>query len=442
VRRSQKVIIIGAGITGFTAAYQLVRKGFQVTVVEASAHSGGLAGVFQVNGRPVDKYYHFICRGDQDLIDFTRELGLLDKLAWREAGTAYFVNGRIYDFNTPLELLLFRPIPLISRLRFGLHVFACQHMTSWKSLDQIPAKKWLINAIGLKAYNAIWDPLLRIKFGASHEQISAAWIWHRIHRVARSRQSILGSNSYGFFEEGCFTLLDGILAWLEASGSFELQLGAPVSRIVVEDSSVQGVVAGPENQFLPADVVISTAAVPAFLELVPTLGHYSQQLASLRYLGVICFVCALDKPFTGNFWLNVNDPALPLNGIIETTNLNSRPDLRGTHLLYIPFYLDHSDPRWSFSDDEIRNDCFSALQTIHPGFDLSWVQNSWVFRDTYAQAVGHVGFADALPSHVTPVTGLYLTDSSQYYPEDRTLSASVRLARTVADLVTRHLLGE
>jgi len=65
-----------------------------------------------------------------------------------------------------------------------------------------------------------------------------------------------------------------------------------------------------------------------------------------------------------------------------------------------------------------------------------------VFRDTHAQAVGHVGFGDSLPSHETPVKGLYLTDSSQYYPEDRTMSASVRLGRTVASLVALHLAGE
>jgi protoporphyrinogen oxidase len=73
-----------------------------------------------------------------------------------------------------MELLLFRPMPFISRLRLGLHVLSCQRMTSWQSLDKKPAKKWLIDAIGGKAYNAVWDPLLRIKFGASHEEISAA----------------------------------------------------------------------------------------------------------------------------------------------------------------------------------------------------------------------------------------------------------------------------
>lgn len=440
--RSQRVVIIGAGITGLTAAYWLVRRGFRVTVVEAGEGSGGLAGVFRIDGRPVDKYYHFICRGDQDLIDFSKEVGVFDKLAWREARTAYFVNGRTYDFNTPVELLLFGPIPFTSRLRFGLHVLWCQHLTSWRSLDRKPAKKWLIDTIGLKAYNAIWDPLLRIKFGASHEEISAAWIWHRIHRVATSRQSILGLNSYGFFKEGCFTLLDGLLASLEASGLFELRLESPVSQIAVEASGVQGVVSGRDDRFFPADAVVSTAAVPAFLQLVPSLGTYSEQLAAIEYLGVVCFVCELDRPFTGSFWLNVNDRALPINGIIETTNLNPRPDLRGAHLLYIPFYLHHSDLRWSFSDEQTYEECISALQTIHPGFDRSWVRNWWVFRDTHAQAVGHVGFGDSLPSHETPVKGLYLTDSSQYYPEDRTMSASVRLGRTVASLVALHLAGE
>jgi phytoene dehydrogenase-like protein len=38
------IIIIGAGITGLTAAYHLVKRGFRVKIIEASRHVGGLAG--------------------------------------------------------------------------------------------------------------------------------------------------------------------------------------------------------------------------------------------------------------------------------------------------------------------------------------------------------------------------------------------------------------
>jgi protoporphyrinogen oxidase len=81
-------------------------------------------------------------------------------------------------------------------------------------LDQIPAKPWLTESIGERAYHVIWHPLLKVKFGDCHDQISAAWIWHRIWRVATSRRSMLEREVFGCLEHGAATLVDPLVAWL------------------------------------------------------------------------------------------------------------------------------------------------------------------------------------------------------------------------------------
>ena len=78
-----RVIIIGAGITGLTAAVRLVSKGCSVTVVDSSSSVGGLAGSIMLDSTPVDRYYHFICREDNDLVKFINELGLKDKIQFQ-----------------------------------------------------------------------------------------------------------------------------------------------------------------------------------------------------------------------------------------------------------------------------------------------------------------------------------------------------------------------
>jgi protoporphyrinogen oxidase len=431
---SKKVIIIGAGITGLTAALRVIDQGYKVTVVEASEEVGGLAGSVILDGVPVEKYYHFICREDTDLIKFIGELDLADKLNWREAGTSAFINGKIYPFNSPLDLIKFDPIPLSERLRFGTNVVTSQFRKSWLGLDKAAAKSWLIRRVGMSAYMAIWDPLLRIKFGEFHEQISAAWIWHRIHRVSRSRSRLFRPNSYGFLEQGCHTLMKRMLEKLSGSESFSLIPNRRVSKILIEQDKTRGVQLQ-NGETIQADLIISTCAIPNFLTLIDSLGAYGAKLASIKYLNVACVLFELDRPFSNSFWLNVNDPRVSFNGIVETTNLNPRPDLKAKSLLYIPYYMSSDNPRWEWMDEAFFDDYIGALMLINTKFNENWITGRHVFRDVNAQAVCLVGFSEIIPPMRTPIHGLYITDSAQYYPEDRTLSASVRLGSSVAKLL-------
>jgi protoporphyrinogen oxidase len=437
VEARKTAIVIGAGVTSLVAAYELTKRGFQVTVIESSDRPGGLAGSFFLEQTPAEKYYHFICRGDDALVDLIHELGIESQLHWRPASTSFFIQGRMFRFNTPIDLLKFSPVPFSQRLRFGANVFISQHRKHWRGLDKVSAKEWLVDHVGPEAYAAIWDPLLRIKFGPFQDEISAAWIWHRIHRVSRSRDGLFGANWYGYLETGCFTLVESLKSRLEASDSFQLLTDCPVTRIVVNNSKVDGVTLASSDKFMEADFVVSTVALPILQELISFRGEYGEQLRQIEYLNIVCMLMQLERPLSDQFWTNVNDPRIAFNGIIELTNLNPRADLNG-HLVYIPFYIHENDPRWSFGDEQLYEEYSEALRLIYPHFNDNLVKHWLVSRDRYAQAICRVNFLKIMPGHETPVKNLFVTDSSQYYPEDRTISASVRLGRHVALLIDEN----
>ncbi|MCE1255395.1 MAG: hypothetical protein LWX83_17840, partial [Anaerolineae bacterium] len=56
----------------------------------------------------------------------------------------------------------------------------------------------------------------------------------------------------------------------------------------------------------------------------------------------------------------------------------------------------------------------------------------YVFRAPYAQAICTRGFSKLIPSTRSPLAGLYISDSTQFYPEDRTLSAAIHFGRLAA----------
>jgi protoporphyrinogen oxidase len=112
--------------------------------------------------------------------------------------------------------------------------------------------------------------------------------------------------------------------------------------------------------------------------------------------------------------------------------LNRELRRRGLHIAYVPFYLPTSHPRYSAPDEEVYREIVGMLPLVNPEFDESWVKEHFVFHAPYAQAVCTTGFAELIPEHRSPIRGLYVSDSAQFYPEDRTLSKAIEEGRRAA----------
>ena len=438
--QDKHVVILGAGLAGLAAAYDLVRAGLKVTVLEAAPFSGGLASSLRIEGQSVERFYHFVCRADEDLIHFIDELGLKASLHWRQTRTSFFHDGRHYSFGTPFDLLFFSPVPWVQRLRFGVHIVSSRYRSAWRSLDQIPAKPWLVASIGQRAYEVIWHPLLRVKFGDYYDRISAAWVWHRIWRVASSRRRLWERETFGYLERGSATLTEHLAGWMDAQPGARLLSSVPARAVEVKGERVASVVT--ETGTFECDALLSTLALPILDRLIPGASHpYFARIRQIQYIGVVCALLSLTRPFSRSFWLNINDPNVRFNGVIETTNLNHNLKQAGLNLLYVPIYLPTSEPFYSLSDQDLLDEYLPMLRRVNPDFSSKWIKEMHVSRTPYAQAICTTGFADLVPDVRTPLAGLYLTDSTQFYPEDRTISAAIRQGRKAASAILEDFAG-
>ncbi|MFQ5988153.1 MAG: FAD-dependent oxidoreductase, partial [Dehalococcoidia bacterium] len=66
--------IIGGGIAGLSAAYELGKKRHKVALFEKEAHLGGQAATFEVAGERLERFYHHIFTSDVDIIRLIDEL--------------------------------------------------------------------------------------------------------------------------------------------------------------------------------------------------------------------------------------------------------------------------------------------------------------------------------------------------------------------------------
>lgn len=423
---SRHVAVIGAGVAGLTAAYRLSQAGCAVSLYEQLDQIGGLARSIHCGTAPLERYYHFICGGDEDLKRLVEELDLGPRLHWLPAHTSYYVSGALYPFTTPWDILRFSPLSVPSRLRFGLHSAHARRFTDWGRIEHRTAEEWLVSGMGREAYETVWLPLLRMKFGAEAGRVSAPWIWHRIHRVATSRKSLLRPEELGYLEGGSRTLFTRLVERIEDAGG-AVHLSQPVRSLWAEGGRLKGVVT--DEGEVEADAVISTVPLPILALLLPPEAEaYRRSLEEVQFLGVVCLLLRLERHLTGSFWVNVNDPRAPFNGVVEYSNLNPWRETGGSEVAYIPLYMRTEDPRFLKRDSELAEEMMAGLEALFPPFDRSQVIQWLVTRDSYAQALCPPRFGERVPALASPLPGLYLTDSTQLYPADRHLSGMIGLA--------------
>jgi len=424
-----RLIVIGAGAMGLAAAYHALKRGHQVTVLEAAPEAGGMAAHFDLGGLSIERYYHFVCKADQSTFDLLGELGLGDQMRWVPTSMGYFYEGKLSEWGDPISLLKFPKLSLIDKLRYGAMMFFSTKRSDWRSLENISAKDWITRWCGTAVYAKMWDPLFRLKFFEYADNISAAWIWTRFKRVGTSRKSLL-QEELGYIDGGSETLVNALVRAIEAKGGV-LRLGTPATRVETRSGRVTGVTAN--GEFFPADAVISTMPIPYVTRIVPDLPAQERaRYDAIANIGVICVVFRLKRSVTPHFWVNISDPRFEIPGIVEFSNL--RPT--GDSVVYIPYYMPVTHPKFTRDDEFFRAEGFRYLSLINPALREQDVTAVYVGRLKHAQPVCPPGFAAMLPPVETSIRGLQIADTCFYYPEDRGISESVRFGKLMAERVS------
>ncbi len=424
----QRIAVLGAGPMGLAVAYQLVLDGHQPIIFEADDRIGGMTAAFDFNGLTIERYYHFHCISDHDYLKMLDELGLADKMHWVETKMGYWYKGMLQPWGNPIALLKFKGLSLVAKFRYGIHAFLCTRRNDWKPLDSIEATGWIKRWVGNEAYEVLWRRLFDYKFYDFTNNLSAAWIWSRIRRIGRSRYNLF-REKLGYLEGGSETLLQAMRVKIEKSGG-EIHLKSPVSEVVIKAGKVQGVKIGEQMQEF--DKVICTVPLPYVPRLIPDLpSDILQRFRSVNNIAVVCVIVKLRKALTEYFWLNTNDPEMDIPGLVEYTNL--RP--LDHHIVYVPFYMPGEHPKFAEPDQAFLDKVRRYMKKINPDLvdeDFIAMRAS---RYRHAQPICEPCFLDKLPPVALPVDGLWLADTSYYYPEDRGISESIGFGRNIAKIV-------
>jgi protoporphyrinogen oxidase len=364
-------------------------------------------------------------REDHPTFELLKDLGIADKLHWRSTSMGFFYAGRLNPWGDPVSLLSLPRTSLLTKLRYGSFVFACTHRKSSPALDKKSAKEWIVRWCEESGYKQFWRSLLEYKFYEDADKISAAWIATRIRRVGLSRKNIM-QEEMGYLDGGSETLVRALVEKIESGGG-RFHFNSPVTRVSVAENRVQSVES--DGASYPADFVISTMPVPLIPPLVPDLPEsWKAKYRAVKNIGICCVVLKLKRSVSPHFWINIEDENIVIPGVIEFTNLREI----GTTIVYVPYYTPVTNPMFSWSDQELMRDAMQCLRKLNHALTPEDLLDCHVARLRHAQPVCVIGFASMLPPVQTPIRGLQIADTCFYYPEDRCISESVRLGRSMA----------
>ena len=294
-----RVVVVGAGAAGLSAAWELRKRGVDFTVLEAAGHAGGRIAVEEVEGCRIDTGAQVFTAAYDTALRLCRELDVPVRAVSRRAGIWSRGGFRVFDrddkWRTLRTLLAFRAFPPRSlwqsvRLEWRLR----RHAADLSLADPSRAlahdadtsiADWIRTNAGPEALEGLGGSSIRALTLAEPEDVGAAY----------GMALLWGFN----FEPGdMLTPERGMGQFTEAlvnTVADRIRLSTKVERAVIRNGAVAGVQT--DSGFVAADGIICATPATEARRLLPDLpADIDRTLGRVTYSSTCRVVFGVDRP--------------------------------------------------------------------------------------------------------------------------------------------------
>lgn len=397
-------MILGGGIAGLAAAYELLKEGANVTVLESSSEVGGLARTLEKDGFRFDIGGHRFHSNNVSVVSWLQEL-VGEQLLSVPRQSHIFINNRFvkYPIQLPGALSIFSPFRAASMLISYL----VSRITE-RNRPDVSFQDWVVKRYGYGLYKIFFEPYTEKVWGIPCNHLSAAWAEKRIGipsmwRVIKSlivkpKNAPATSISQFYYPENGFgTICEELKkSILEMGGVLHTSISL-TSLTPLGFAKFRVAAQMPDNSQKTFDVnhVVSTIPLNSLLASIPQDFGSSDALNDyqLDYRDLICVFLAIDKPqVTTDSWTYFPLKSLTFGRTHEPKNWSSKmvPSQDKTSLV-VEVFSSRGDRIWQLSDEEIATRVIEEISAIG-WLSETEVSKSWVLRVPYAYPIYRVGY--------------------------------------------------
>jgi protoporphyrinogen oxidase len=361
---SKRAIVLGAGLTGLTAAYVLRRHGVPVRVFEADRVLGGASRTIPYEGFRFDLGGHRFYTKNQRVLELVREL-LGDELMTVDRVSRIYLDGKFVDY----PLTFFSALTGLGAAR-SLAVaasYAAQKMrTMVRTEPEHTFEQWVVNRFGRRLYEIYFKPYSEKVWGIPCSELSAEFAAQRIKGMSfrealrnmflpkKDAPATLASR-FMYPRLGFGRIPEQMAAVLPAGA---LRLNSPVVRVEHDGRRMTAVICqsqGQEARF-EAENFINTIPINDFVRAIspPPPPTILEAADGLRYRALVIAFLALDREqVTRDHWMYFSSADVFFGRMHEPKNWSSAMAPPGRTSLVVELFCFETDPAWTEPDEEL-----------------------------------------------------------------------------------------